>query len=156
MGYILHTLMEIPPVLTDTKVRNAKPREKAYKLADEKGLYLLVSPNSSKYWRLKYRFLRKEKVLALGTYPDISLANAREKRDDARKVLKNGTDPSIVKQVAKHSYDLATKDSFEAIARKWSKMPQQSSFDSKPHPLKLKLTGSHGKREWQKTIQVVN
>jgi integrase len=105
--------------LTDVKIRNAKPREKAHKLADEKGLYLLVAPNGSKYWRLKYRYLGKEKVLALGLYPDISLADARDKRDDARKMLGNGTDPNAVKQIAKRSSDLATKDSFGTIAREW-------------------------------------
>lgn len=70
--------------LTDVKVRTAKPQEKAYKLSDEKGLFLYLTPNGSKYWRLKYRYLGKEKLLALGVYPDVSLALARERRDDAR------------------------------------------------------------------------
>src|ERR1700733_16121880 len=112
--------MEIPPMsLTDTKIRNAKAREKAYKLADEKGLYLLISTNGSKYWRLKYRFSGKEKVLALGIYPDVRLADARDQRDNARKMLANGTDPSAFKQVAKRSAELVAKDSFEEIGREW-------------------------------------
>ncbi len=77
--------MEVPPVaLSDTKIRSLKPREKAYKVADEKGLYLQVTPTNSKYWRFKFRFAGKEKKLALGVYPDVSLAAARTKRDDAR------------------------------------------------------------------------
>ncbi len=76
--------------LTDTAVRNAKPAEKAQKLADEKGLFLLINPNGTKYWRQKYRFDGKEKLLAHGVYPDVSLKDAREKRDAARKLLANG------------------------------------------------------------------
>ena len=71
--------------LTDVKVRTTKSQEKAFKLADEKGLYLYVTPKGSRYWRMKYRFGSKEKLLALGVYPDVSLAKAREKRDEARK-----------------------------------------------------------------------
>ena len=71
--------------LTHVAIKNAKPREKAYKLSDEKGLFLLVTPAGGKYWRLKYRFGGKEKQLALGVSPEVSLAEAREKRDKARK-----------------------------------------------------------------------
>lgn len=70
--------------LKEMTVRNAKPREKAYKLADEKGLYLFIKPNGSKAWRLKYRFLGKEKTLSIGLYPDVSLSDARNARDNAR------------------------------------------------------------------------
>jgi hypothetical protein len=73
--------------LTDIKVRTAKPLEKAYKLADEKGLFLQVTPTGSKYWRFKYRFDGKEKLLAFGVYPDLSLGEARAKRDQARNFL---------------------------------------------------------------------
>ena len=73
--------------LTDITVRNAKPTEKAQKLSDGGGLYLMVHPNNSKYWRLKYRFLGKEKVLAIGIYPQVSLSDARVRRDDAKKLL---------------------------------------------------------------------
>lgn len=105
--------------LTEVAIRKAKPREKAYKLADEKGLFLLINPNDSKYWRLKYRFNGKEKLLALGVYPDTSLANAREKRDEARRLLANNVDPGFAKQVTKHSAQLAAENSFEAVAREW-------------------------------------
>jgi hypothetical protein len=73
--------------LTDAKIRAAKPDEKPYKLADSGNMFLLVHPNGSRYWRLRYRFLGKEKTLALGVYPDISLSEAREKRDSARKQI---------------------------------------------------------------------
>lgn len=73
--------------LTDIKVRTAKPTDKQYKLTDGNGMHLLVHPNGSKYWRLQYRFGGKQKMLALGVYPDVSLADARARRDDARKLL---------------------------------------------------------------------
>ena len=79
--------------LTDAKIRAAKPDEKPYKLADSGNMFLLVHPNGSRYWRLRYRFLGKEKTLALGVYPDISLSEAREKRDSARKQIAEGIDP---------------------------------------------------------------
>lgn len=84
--------------LTDIKVKTAKPMDKAYKLADGGGMYLLVKPNGSKYWRLKYRFVGKEKMLSIGVYPDVSLADARQKRDEARKILAAGGDPGEVKK----------------------------------------------------------
>ncbi|EKL08864.1 hypothetical protein VCHC17A1_3949A, partial [Vibrio cholerae HC-17A1] len=80
--------------LSDTNVRSAKSEDKAYKLTDGNGLFLLVHPNGSKYWRFRYRFGGKEKMLAFGVYPDVSLANAREKRDEARKFVASGVDPS--------------------------------------------------------------
>lgn len=88
--------------LNNVRVQSAKPGEKQYKLADERGLYLLVHPNGCKWWRMKYRFGprkdgkpgKAEKVLALGVYPDVSLKRAREKRDDARRLLADGVDPS--------------------------------------------------------------
>ncbi len=79
-------------MLSDVKIRNAKPQEKPYKLTDEKGLYVLAHPNGSKYWRLKYRFLGNEKTLALGVYPDVGLKDARERRDEARRLIANGID----------------------------------------------------------------
>lgn len=75
--------------LSDVKVRSAKPEAKAYKLTDSDGMVLLVHPNGSKYWRLRYRFGGKEKMLALGKYPEVSLADARARRDEARKLLAN-------------------------------------------------------------------
>ncbi|UAN41049.1 tyrosine-type recombinase/integrase [Enterobacter sp. JBIWA008] len=105
--------------LTDIKVKSAKPTDKAYKLTDGGGMYLLVKPNGSKYWRLKYRFVGKEKMLSFGVYPDVSLADARQKRDEARKVLAAGGDPGEVKKADKLAQKLSTENTFEAIAREW-------------------------------------
>ncbi|HLB42553.1 MAG TPA: integrase arm-type DNA-binding domain-containing protein [Gammaproteobacteria bacterium] len=105
--------------LKEMIVRNAKPREKAYKLADEKGLYLFIKPNGSKAWRLKYRFLGKEKTLSIGLYPDVSLSEARNARDNARKKLADKIDPGLAKQVSKRSAKEAAENSFEVIAREW-------------------------------------
>ncbi len=107
--------------LTDIKVKTAKPTDKAYKLTDGGGMYLLVKPNGSKYWRLKYRFVGKEKMLSIGVYPDVSLADARQKRDEARKILAAGGDPGEVKKADKLAQKLSTENTFEAIAREWHK-----------------------------------
>ena len=105
--------------LTDTKIRTAKPRERPYKLFDGGGLYLLVSPqkdgSAGRYWRLKYRVHDKEKVLALGVYPEIGLREAREARDDAKKLLVRGTDPSEKKRTSK----IIQADTFRLVAEEW-------------------------------------
>lgn len=105
--------------ITDTTVRNAKPTEKPYKLHDTDGLFVLVHPNGSRYWRLKYRFLGKEKMLALGVYPEVSLGEARERRAQARKLLATGVDPSEVKKAAKRQAIINSETTFEAVAREW-------------------------------------
>ncbi len=105
--------------LKDLDVRNAHPRERAYKLADGFGLYLEVTPSGGKLWRLKYRFLGAEKRLALGAYPLVSLKDARAKRDEAKRLLADGQDPGAVRQAEKaRSLELAA-NSFEAVAREW-------------------------------------
>jgi integrase len=104
--------------LTDTAIRNAKIQNKQYKLTDEKGMYLLVN-KAGKYFRLDYRFAGKRKTLALGVYPDVKLFKAREKRDDARKLIANGIDPGQVRKVQKSIKIEQTENSFEAIAREW-------------------------------------
>src|SRR5580658_8663913 len=105
--------------LTDVKVRNAKPQAKPYKISDGEGMFLLVTPSGSKYWRFKYYFGGKEKLLALGVYPDVSLTDARERRIQARKAVAAGSDPSEVKREAKRVARLTGENSFEAIAREW-------------------------------------
>ena len=105
--------------LTDTAVRKAKPKQKPYKLSDGRGMYLEIMPNGSRYWRLKYRVSGKEKRLALGVYPDVSLSDARDRREQARKQLANGIDPSTAKQAEKQAARAEVQDSFEAIAREW-------------------------------------
>src|SRR5262245_61024564 len=103
--------------LTDITIRSAKPREKSYKLSDSGGLYLEVSATGSKYWRWKYRFAGKEKRLACGVYPDVTLKSAREKRDVARQQLAGGVDPGEARKAEKVAQ--AGAESFEAIAREW-------------------------------------
>lgn len=107
--------------LTDVKVRTAKPLDKPYKLADGGGLYLLVNANGSRYWRMKYRVMGREKLLSIGVYPDVSLAVARQKRDEARRSLAAGDDPGAIKKAEKQARKIATANTFEAIAREWHK-----------------------------------
>jgi integrase len=102
-------------MLTSTEIRAAKPQEKPYKLSDSGGLYLLVNPNKSLWWRLKYRFEGREKLLSLGVYPHVSLQQARSQRDEAKKAIANGVDPSAKRQAEKS----ATANTFEAVAREW-------------------------------------
>jgi len=109
----------MPLSLSDAKARNAKPRDKSYKISDGEGLFLLIMPNGSKYWRLKFFFAGKEKVLALGVYPEVSLADARERRAHARKVLAAGNDPGETKKEAKRLTILKSFNSFEVVAREW-------------------------------------
>ncbi len=106
-------------MLTDTAVRKAKPRDKGYKLTDGHGLYLLVHPTGAKYWRLKYRIAGKEKGLALGVYPEITLAEAREKQAEARKLISNGVDPVEAKRERKRLAKARSENSFENVAREW-------------------------------------
>lgn len=112
--------------LSDVKVRTAKPEVKAYKLTDGDGMVLLVHPNGSKYWRLRYRFGGKEKMLALGIYPEISLADARARRDEARKQLANGVDPSESKKAVKVEQEQEAI-TFEVVAREWHASNRQWS-----------------------------
>ena len=101
--------------LTAAAIQAAKPREKPYKLFDQGGLFLLVHSNGGRYWRLKYRMHGREKLLALGTFPEVSLAKARTRRDDARKLIADNTDPAVVKQADK----AAGSDTFKAVALEW-------------------------------------
>ena len=91
-------------VLTETAVKNAKPKDKPYKLADERGLFLAVQPSGAKWWRFRYYIWGKERMLSLGTYRDVSLKQARERRDEARSQVADGIDPSDVKKQHKHKH----------------------------------------------------
>ena len=106
-------------MLTETRIRAAKSQSKDYKLADEKSLYLLIKVQDSKLWRMGYRFEGKQKTIAFGKYPDVSLAQARERRDSARKLLAEGIDPGSAKKSAKNNRNDELSNSFEAIAREW-------------------------------------
>lgn len=107
--------------LTDAAIKNAKPREdgKHLKLTDGQGLSLWVMPTGAKYWRLKYRINGKEKLLALGVYPEVSLKEARLKRDDARKQIADGDDPAAMRKMDKVIKLAAAANTFEAIALEW-------------------------------------
>lgn len=105
--------------LTDTAIRKVKIREKPVKMFDERGLFLLVTPSGGKWWRFKYRFDNKEKLLSLGVYPDVGLKEARERRDQARKQVAAGIDPSENRKALKMARADRTANSFEAVAREW-------------------------------------
>ncbi len=105
--------------LTDTSIRNAKPGVKPIKLFDERGLFLLVTPTGGKWWRFRYMFDGKEKLLSLGVYPDVSLKDARERRDEARKLVANGVNPSENRKIQKSARADLIANSFEVVAREW-------------------------------------
>ncbi len=118
--------------LTEVQVRKAKSRDRAYKLADEKGLYLLVDANGRRYWRFKYRYLKKEKLLALGVYPEIGLGEARKKRDVARLILDAGNDPSQERKHEKRAKLIRAENTFEAVAREWHAERRIGRWGGKP------------------------
>jgi integrase len=104
--------------LSEVKVRTAKPQNKDYKLFDGAGLFLLITPSGGKLWHFKYRFDKKEKKLALGAYPEISLLDARKRRDEARSQIAHGIDPSAIRKAQKQAKTEST-ETFEIIAREW-------------------------------------
>lgn len=105
--------------LTDIKVRNVKPAGKDVKLFDGGGLYLLVTRSGGKLWQFKYRYDGKEKKLAFGSYPEVSLADARDKRESARKLVASGVDPGVVRKAQKAARISEVENSFEVVAREW-------------------------------------
>ncbi|MGE3774772.1 MAG: tyrosine-type recombinase/integrase [Gammaproteobacteria bacterium] len=106
-------------MLNDTAIHKAKPGAKPRKLSDERGLFLLVTPSGSKLWRFKYRCGGREKLLATGAYPDVSLGEARERREEARKLLARDVDPGALKKSQKQAIRAAAANTFEAVAREW-------------------------------------
>jgi len=126
----------MPPVpLTDTAVRNAKPQEKSYRLTDGEGMYLEVSPAGGKLWRLKYRFEGKEKRLSFGAYPEVSIKDARAKREQARKLLADGIDPGEHKKAQKLAGLEKAANSFEVVAREW--LERRKSVWSPSHAIRI-------------------
>ena len=105
--------------LTDTRIRNAKPSVKPYKLSDGGGMYLLITSDGARYWRLDYRFAGKRRTLALGIYPFVTLASARVRREEARALLTQNIDPSAAKKLTKRALKLASDSTFEAVIREW-------------------------------------
>ena len=108
--------------MSDTKARKAKPGEKDYKLTDEKGLYLLVRPNGSRLWRHKYRVAGKEKLGSYGAYPEVSIREARAKRDETREILRAGKDPAIEARKSAAAAVTDSEHSFESLAREWHEL----------------------------------
>jgi integrase len=106
-------------MLSDTAIRNLKPRQTAHKIFDGGGLFLLVTPENGKYWRFKYRFLGKEKGLSLGVYPDVGLKEARERRDEMRKLVAAGIDPGMNRKAQKAAGANNAANTFEVIARQY-------------------------------------
>jgi Arm DNA-binding domain len=105
--------------LTDTTIRSAKPKATQYKLHDEKGLFAIVRPTGGKLWRFKYRYLGKEQQLSLGTYPEVSLKEARQRRDDARQMLAEGKSPGAEKKRAKLVEAISAGNTFKAVAEEY-------------------------------------
>ncbi len=105
--------------LTDTRIRNAKPNAKPYKLSDGGGMYLLVKPDGGRYWRLDYRFAGKRRTLALGVYPTVTLSDARAGRQEAQRLLVQNIDPGAAKKANKRATKLANENTFEAVALEW-------------------------------------
>ncbi len=123
--------------LTDIIAKNIKPKDKIFRIFDERGLYLEINPNGGKYWRFKYRFDGKEGRLAFGVYPELSLKEARDKRDEARKKIKNGINPSEEKKLAKLTRMINTDNSFENVAREWHDK-QKDRYTPKHYKIVLK------------------
>lgn len=105
--------------LSDIQVRNAKPKAQDFKLMDGFGLYLLVTPSGGKLWRFDYRYNDKRKVIAIGVYPSITLSDARQRREDAKKLLANGVDPGEIKRAQKAATISESENGFEVVAREW-------------------------------------
>ena len=107
-------------MLTDSRIKRERPREKAFKLYDERGLFLIVNSNGSRWWRFKYRFGGHDKTISMGVYPDVGLAAARKKRDKARKLLaEDGIDPSSQRKAEKAAQLIASAGTFKAISEEW-------------------------------------
>lgn len=123
--------------LKDMAIRRAAAKSKPYKLADGGGLFVLVNPTGSKWWRLKYRIAGREKLLSLGVYPDVSLLEARERRDAARKVIAAGGDPSAARKAERAQQESEAANTFRAIASEWLTL---KSDELAP--------GTHGKARW--------
>ena len=105
--------------LTDQTIRNLKPGPKARRHFDERGLYLEVSPAGGRWWRLKYRFEGREKRLSFGTYPDVRLKDARDRREEARQLLAQGVDPSANRKAVKRATSNRHSNGFEVVTREW-------------------------------------
>ena len=136
--------------LTELGVRKAKPSSKQKKLTDGRGLFLLLHPNGSKYWRMKYRLMGKEKLLAIGVWPEVSLIAAREKRNEAKQLLKSGKDPSAAKKNLKVSQKVAQSNTFGSVTEEWLEIKQKEwkspYFDDVKRSIEIHLLPDLGQR----------
>ena len=116
-------------MLTDTQIRKSKPQDRPFSLNDTRGLFLLVRPNGSKWWRFRYSFAGKRNCLGLGIFPDVSLADARQRRDDARRLVAQGVDPSEQRKALKAAAAEAEDNTFAAVAARWQELelPNQAN-----------------------------
>lgn len=122
-------------MLTTTEINHAKPRQKIYRMADALGLYLEIDPNGSKYWRFRYYYLGRERRLAIGRYPEVSLAEAREKRDHARKLLANNIDPLSEKKDRRNAALARLATTFELVAREWRQSHKERWTEGHAHDI---------------------
>ena len=124
--------------MNDTQLRNLKPSEKSYRVSDGCGLYVQIEPSGGKLWRLAYRYHGKQKTLALGRYPEVGLADARARRDAAKRQLSNGVDPGEARKLEKRQSVIAANTTFGAIAKEW--------FDNR----KSRWVESYSSRIWSR------
>jgi len=120
------------------RIRTANPRERAYKLFDERGLFLFVTPTGGRLWRFRYRIGPLEKLISLGAYPDVTLKRAREKRDEARKLVADEIDPSVERQARR----AAQLNTFEAVAAEWLELQRKSLAPETMSILETRLTSA--------------
>ena len=130
-------------MLTEMQCRKAQPKEKTYYLFDEKGLYLEVTSKSSKYWRFKYRYAGKYKRIALGVYPEVSLKEARIKRDENRILITEGKDPLQERKTSKKEQIERSANTFENIALEWYEHKRRGALDTKDAKLELSRLKRH-------------
>ena len=133
--------------MTDTRIRNAKPRAQSYKLSDGGGMYLLVTSKGASYWRLDYRFAGKRRTLALGVYPNVSLSNARSRREDARALLAKDIDPGVAKKTTKRIAKLASETIWrspltdpQGLETRRDRNPSRAAHSSSTRTLSLLLS----------------
>ncbi|WP_444921346.1 tyrosine-type recombinase/integrase [Microbulbifer sp. CnH-101-G] len=138
--------------LTDSKIKQAKPSDKDQWLTDGQGLRLLIKPTGSKYWRLKYRFQGRQKTLALGVYPSVSLKQARNKVIEARQLLENGQDPSIQRKIEKHQVRENKDRSFATVAEDWWKHQKGTWTENHAHRVWSRLCDNAFPRIGQRPI----
>ena len=136
--------------LTELGVHKAKPGSKPKKFTDGRGLYLLLHPNGSKYWRMKYRFMGKEKLLALGVWPSVSLTEARKKRNESKLILKSGADPSMAKKNQKLTQYIRQSNTFGSVTEEWLEIKQKEwkspYFDDVKSSIEIHLLPDLGQR----------